>query len=436
MTHLPDIHRLLPSSPDAEKGVLSSFMLSPVEVAQVCALEGIHAGKFHIPANAKIFSAMMAITEKGTPVDFVTVTTALRDAGCLDSVGGAGYITELFTFLPTAAAVKFYTAAVNRADLSRQVIRIGTEYAARAYDASEDPENLAGEAHGALTGLLVKKSKRQSVKDSLNEILAEAANGKDDSGIIRTGIREIDDRLRLFRGNLLIISAPTSCGKSALSLQIASSMAMQGHRVAIYTLEMSQKETLTRMIAQIGGNNSEYVRKAVALTGLAPTDYTKRICQEFKDAIMQILKARIHIRDDLNRAEDIFADFRAEHAREPFEYGLIDYLQIMRSSGRYERKQLQIADITQRAKALAIECGTLICIPSQVNKDGGTREAEDAENDASALLKITGEKDAKGNVTPDRVSIWKQRAGARHVDIPLKFNGVLTRFDFDPNFQK
>ena len=428
MSYLPEDMRPLPSSPDAEKAVISSFVLAPIEVAQICALEGIDVSRFHVPANAKVFSVLLEIAARCLPVDFVTLSNALRNAGCLDAIGGIGYVSELFTF-PTAANVKFYIAAMNRDYLSRQVIKICTEYAARAYDTAEDPEKLAGDAHGALTGLLVKKSKRQTVKETLQEIMDEVRQGHDDSGIIRTGIAVIDDRLKLFRGNLLIISAPTSCGKSALSLQMASHMALAGSRVAIYTLEMSQKETLTRMIAQIGGNNADFVRRAVALSGTAPSEFTLRTVADFRAAVDRILRIRMHIRDDLTRAEDIFADFRAEHAKEPFDFCLIDYLQIIRSTGKYERKQLQIADITQRAKALANECGTVICIPSQVNKDGGTREAEDAENDASALLKITGEKDDKGNVRPERVSIWKQRAGARHIDIPLKFNGLLTRFE-------
>jgi len=428
MSYLPEEMRPMPSSPEAEKAVLSSFVLAPLEVAQICATEGIDASRFHVPANAKVFSVLLELTANCQPVDFVTLSNALRHDGSLDAIGGIGYVSELFMFA-TAANVHYYIAAMNRDFLSRQIIRICTEYAARGYDTAEDPEKLAGEAHGALTSLLVKKSKRQTVKETLQEIVDEVANGKDDTGILRTGIDVIDDRLKLFRGNLLVISAPTSCGKSALSLQIASTMAMQGSRIAIYTLEMSQKETLTRMIAQIGGNNADFVRRAVALSGTAPSDFTLRTVADFRAAVDKILRIRMHIRDDLTRAEDIFADFRAEHAKEPFDFGLIDYLQIIRSSGKYERKQLQIADITQRAKALANECGTVICIPSQVNKDGGTREAEDAENDASALLKITGEKDDKGNVRPERVSIWKQRAGARHIDIPLKFNGLLTKFE-------
>lgn len=429
MNYLPEEMRPMPSSPEAEKAVLSSFVLAPLEVAQICATEGIDATRFHVPANAKVFAVISDLVAKCQPIEFVTLSNALRNAGCLDAIGGVGYVTELFTFLPTAANVRFYIAAMNRDFLSRQVIKICTEYAARGYDTAEDPEKLAGEAHGALTSLLVKKSKRQTVKETLQEIVDEVAHGKDDVGILRTGIEVVDDRLKLFRGNLFIISAPTSCGKSALSLQIASTMAMNGSRIAIYTLEMSQKETLTRMIAQIGGNNADFVRRAVATCGLAPNAFTLRTVTEFRTAVDSILKIKMHIRDDLTRAEDIFADFRAEHAKTPFDFCLIDYLQIIRSSGKYERKQLQIADITQRAKALANECGTVICIPSQVNKDGGTREAEDAENDASALLKITGEKDDKGNVRPERVSIWKQRAGARHIDIPLKFNGLLTRFE-------
>lgn len=426
---LPDIHRLLPQSPDAEMGVLSSIMMAPSQSLSLCHSANIGADHFHIPAHGEVFRTLSALSDSGKPLDFITITQDLRDRNKLDSVGGAAFVSSLSTFLATAASIQHYIDIVVQKHLAREVIRIGTLYAARAYDGQDDALALAGDAHGELTAMLHRPSKRKRVNAILAEIVEEVNSGKDDAGLMLTGIKELDDRMKLFRGDFLVITAPTSCGKSALAFQIWASLAMNGRRVAAYPLEMSAKQTLKRSIAQLGGNHVDFVRRVARDATNPPSKFAMDTLGNFAATAKTISTLKLHIRDDVYRLEAILADIRMEHAVAPLDFVLIDYLQLIQFADKAERRQLQIAAITQRMKALANELQCIVCIPSQVNKEGGTREAQDVENDASALLRIHGEEDEKGDLRPGRISVWKNREGQRHVDIPLNFNPQLVRFD-------
>ena len=135
-SYLPDIHRLLPQDADAEKGILASFVLSPLQVAQLCADEGVSEEHFHIPAHSIIFRTLRQMVADGKPIDFIGICTVLKSSCELDSVGGGGFITELFVFLPTAMNCAYYIGIVKRHAMARRVIELGTEYAARAYAVS------------------------------------------------------------------------------------------------------------------------------------------------------------------------------------------------------------------------------------------------------------------------------------------------------------
>src|SRR5436190_687127 len=134
VAYLPDTHRLLPQSPDAERGLLSSFLLSPQEVGGMCKEKMVSEDFFFIPQHADIYVVMVELWKAGTPIDFITLTQILRAREMLDKCGGAAFVTELFTFLPTAANAAYYLEILAKAFAARQLIKACTEYAARAYE--------------------------------------------------------------------------------------------------------------------------------------------------------------------------------------------------------------------------------------------------------------------------------------------------------------
>lgn len=428
---MPDIHRLLPQDAEAEKALLSCLAISPAEIFVLCGQHEISTQHFHIPAHAHIFSALSSMAVEGKPIDFVTLLAELKKSGVSEQSGGAALISELFTFgAGLVGNTEYYIEILREKHLARELIRIGTKYAAKAYDDTENASELAAEAHSQFTALLTPKKTRKTIKESIIEIVRELQSGTPDGEIVRTGVAEVDAKLDLYRGDLLVITAPTSCGKSALANQMLITAAVElKSRVAFYPLEMRKKQTLKRALAVRSGNNPKYVRTLLlnAKTEEA-TRYANQAFAKLSEACSEIVQAPIHMRDDLHTLEGILADIRAESARGQFDLIAIDYLQLIRCAGKFERRQLQIAEITQRLKIAANELNCVIIVPSQQNKDGGTREAQDAENDASALIKIHPDEDAE-DIQPGRIEIWKQREGARHVNLALTFNGLLTRFE-------
>ena len=138
----PDMHRLLPQSPDAEKGVLCSFLLVPRDVGGYCAEKQITPDHFHIPAHAELYKVLIELWDAGKSIDFIILTELLRDRQRLDQVGGAAFVTELFTFLPTAANVAYYVDIVLEKHTLREIIKVCTEYAARSYDEQDSVPTL------------------------------------------------------------------------------------------------------------------------------------------------------------------------------------------------------------------------------------------------------------------------------------------------------
>ena len=131
--HLADPHRALPQSPEAELGVLSSYLLSPREVGGICAEKRLTAKHFHVPAHATIFAVVEEMWTNNLPIEFITLTQTLRDRQQLDQIGGPAFITNLFTYLPTAANVGYYLDAVIEKQTLREIIRVCTECEVNCY---------------------------------------------------------------------------------------------------------------------------------------------------------------------------------------------------------------------------------------------------------------------------------------------------------------
>src|SRR4051794_2128754 len=139
--HLPDRHRMLPASADAEQGVVCSFLLAPREIGVLCAERAIKPESFHAPALATIFGILLEMWDTKKPIDVVTLTQTLHDRSLLEQVGGPAFISQLFTFLPTAANAGHYLEILQEKHTLREIIRVCTEFASRSY---EEQDNVAG----------------------------------------------------------------------------------------------------------------------------------------------------------------------------------------------------------------------------------------------------------------------------------------------------
>src|SRR5882757_10963993 len=140
----PDIHRAPPHSVEAEQGVLGSMLISPRDaIAEV--VEKINEEYFYVPAHQTIYSVLVDLWNAGQAIDLITFTQVLRDRNLLESVGGAAFVTSLFTFVPTAANLEYYLEIVRDKYILRQIISAATESVRRAYEEQDEVDSLLDE---------------------------------------------------------------------------------------------------------------------------------------------------------------------------------------------------------------------------------------------------------------------------------------------------
>src|SRR5580698_7820805 len=255
VTYLPDIHRLLPQSPDAEQGVLASFLLMPREVGGLCAEKQIKTEHFHIPAHAQIYEVLLELWDANKPVDFITLTQLLRDRGKLDQVGGGAFVTGLFTFIPTAANASYYIEILQEKYTLREIIKVCTEYAARSYDEQDDVQNLLNDVEAKVFAIAQDRfrDKAASMKDQVMQAIHAIEELYERRGAITglpTGLAEFDKMTDgLHAAEMIIIAARPSMGKTALAMNIAEHIALEAKLpVGVFSLEMSAESLILRMM--------------------------------------------------------------------------------------------------------------------------------------------------------------------------------------------
>src|ERR1700722_12767283 len=240
--YLPDIHRLLPQSPDAEKGLLGSILLMPREVLGECVENGILPEHFHIPAHAAIYLVLLDLWNSNQPIDIITLTQVLRDRNQLDQAGGAALVSSLFTFVPTAANASYYTEIVQEKFTLRSIIKTCTEYASRSYDEQENVPMLLDEVEQKIFEIAKEryKDKQASLKDQVMEAIEAIQDLYDRRGSVTglaTGFAAFD---KMTNGppppEMIVIAARPSMGKTAFAMNIAEHVAIQLEKpVAIFS---------------------------------------------------------------------------------------------------------------------------------------------------------------------------------------------------------
>src|SRR5664279_1618359 len=139
-----DIHRTLPHSVEAEQGVLGSMLISPRDIIAEC-VEKINEEYFYVPAHQTVYSVLVELWNAGQGIDLITFTQVLRDRNVLETIGGAAFVTSLFTFVPTAANVGYYLEIVRDKYILREIISACTEGARRSYEEQDEVDNLLDE---------------------------------------------------------------------------------------------------------------------------------------------------------------------------------------------------------------------------------------------------------------------------------------------------
>jgi len=358
-----------PHSAEAEESVLGAVLLSS-DAANI-ALEKLHPEDFYIPAHQLIFEAITSLFDGNQPIDAVTVSEALRRSDALDRSGGPVYLAQLLDTVPTASNIEHYAAIVEEHALRRRLQRVGGDVTQLATRMDDDIASVLDRAEQSVFAVSERR-----VGDGLAPIdpllgpaieRAEELNrrGSEVTGL-PTGFRDLDRKLAgLHPSNLLIVAARPGMGKSTLALNIAQNAAVNDMPVAIFTLEMSREEVVSRMLCASGRIDSQRLRSGQ----LGESDFTK-----LSNAASILYKKPIYVDDSPGlTVTEIRAKCRRMKRRPGLSLVVVDYLQLMQGSGQ-ENRQQEIATISRSLKNLARELDVPIMALSQLNRSMEQRE--------------------------------------------------------------
>lgn len=370
--------RVPPQNLDAERSVLGGVLLDNDALDDVVGI--LKPADFYREAHRKIFEAMLFITQKPVrePIDRVTLKDALVELGTLEQAGGEDFVDLLDKIVPSASNLAYYARIVNGKARTRRLIEAAHHIAAMGYEAQVPVEQLVEEAEARVYAIRDDSSSRktfqlrEAVKGAFKRIESRFETQDEVTGV-PSGIFGLDRKTAGWqRGDLILVAARTSMGKSAFALDCARAAARprkdveKRTGVVIFSLEMPEDSLVERLIAQEGRVNGQHLR-----TGRIHENEWPRMGA----AGGALSEMKIHIVDDPTATT---LDVRAESRRyarrleqEGAELGLaiVDYLQLLRPMQRRERRELELSEMTRDLKALAKELKIPVIALSQLNRD-------------------------------------------------------------------
>ena len=363
--------RLPPFNLEAERSVLGAILLDNDAINKVQE-SGLEGRDFYRDAHQKIFEVALTLSERGEPVDLITITRILRDRNWYDLIGGAAALTSLFDDTFAVGNVSYYGRIVREKAVLRRVIQTAAEIASEAYEGIEDTDAFLDEAERRMLSVADKKLNKSF--SSMQEILVanmhsieEMAQRKSDVIGLSTGFHDFDRLTSGLRGGQLIIfAARPGMGKTSLFLSIVQNIAQTGKGVvAIFSLEMSKEELGFRFLSGMTRIDS----KRLKIGRLADRDWP-RLAQ----AADQLAKSKIFIDDS---GDLTVIDVRARCRRlvtteKRLDLIVVDYLQLMKGTKGAQRgdgsREREISEISRNLKSLAKELKVPVISLSQLNR--------------------------------------------------------------------
>ena len=432
--------RTLPHNLEAERSVLGAILVH--NDAFNTAAQVIDGRDFYRDAHRRIFDRMVALSERGAAIDFITLKEELSRGGELDEVGGPAYVASLVDGVPRATNVEYYAKIVKEKATLRNLIYAANKILTNAYEADQEPELILDEAESSIFAVADDRLKagfvamRDLVNDSFPKIEQLFEHKRLVTGV-PTGFVDLDEMTRGFQpGDLVIIAARPSMGKTSLVLNIAQHVAVQPSlSVGFFSLEMSKESLFIRLLTSEAQIDSHRLMSG----HIGERDYG-RISQ----ALETLSGMRLYIDDTANIG---VLEMRAKSRRLQAEHGLsllvVDYIQLMSARGRFENRTLELANISRSLKGLAKELNIPIVVLSQLSRApesrsdhrpqlSDLRESGALEQDADLVVLIY--RDDAYNRDPNNpdagtaeLIVAKQRNGPTGV-VRLAFLREQTRF--------
>ena len=363
----------LPSNLDAERFVLGSILLN--DNLYIQAAGDLEPDDFSLEKHRRIFSRMGELHERGERIDRVTIANELMRYNELESCDGLSYLVSLDDGLPQILNIDAYIRIVKDKAVLRRIIFASQHLMNRCLIGEEEPDEILAGAEETLLKLGESRVKaglvspRQVIDDYQGGLNAFLDPSKRVKGI-STGFTRFDEKTSgLHAGDLFILAARPSMGKTALALNIAHHVATKVKRtVAVFSLEMSKESLLTRMLCATARVDSQKFR-----AGYLSADERKRL----QAAASSLVEAPLFIDDTAGiHMMDIHAKLRRLKAEQGLGLVVVDYLQLMSGRGRFENRNQEISTISRGMKLLAKDLNVPMLVLSQLNRAPETRQGD------------------------------------------------------------
>jgi len=365
--------RVLPQDLEVEKAVLSALLLDNQAVHSV--LTEITPDDFYHPAHQQLFRAMLALQDDNQPVDLHTLSDYLNSRKLLDALGGPVFLAEIADYEATAANVVQHARIVRDKSIKRGLIGVATEIVESGFDQSDRAEQLLDAAESKIFEISQAKSRitfsslHDEMDDALNYVEGLMARGGELTGVA-SGFKDFDEKTGgLQPGELIVIAARPSMGKTALALNIARNSAVDhGNKVAIFSLEMTKRALALRLLASEARVDFSSFRRGFG----SVSDHTRLVA-----AGGTLANANIRIDDSgMITILEIKAKCRRLASEHGLDLVLVDYLQLAHGDTPTHRKDLEIAEISHGLKALAKELDIPVIALSQLNRGPEQRDPD------------------------------------------------------------
>lgn len=434
------VTRGMPNNVDAEASVLGSILID--NKAADIIIPTLKAEDFYLSQNRLIFEVMKQLQNESKPIDTVSVCDALELKGKLDEVGSIAYLSELAEGVVSAANGEYYASIIKRDSLTRKVIEAGNDIAKFGYEC-QDGKDALDNAEKLVYSIAEQSSEKALVKVDDAAALAlkniqDAQSGNVPKNTIYTDFPTFDRKTHgLKPGEMVLIAARPSVGKTAFALNIAANVALNhGKKVAIFSLEMPADLLATRMLAYISKVSLTKMKTRGALTS---TDI-KKLYNGYK----ALLASDVYIDDySMNGPSDVLSKCRRLKREKGLDLVIIDYLQLMtaQKNGRAaESRQVEVSDMSRKMKIYAKELECPIILLSQMSRGieqrndhtpqlSDLRESGSIEQDADIVMFLNKPYTYNKALPPNEVilDVKKNRNGTIG-EIKLDWDGDTTTF--------
>lgn len=363
--------KVIPYSIEAEESLLGNILLYPESMRETVEA-GIVSDDFFVEKHRIIYSIMSNMYENKEKVDLVSLSTKLKDFNYFEKVGSFEYMTQLADATVAKVNTKEYIKIIKNKSLSRQIIKAGEEIAEKGYDTATSVDEVLDKALQKITDITHSRTSNEFIS---GEVLFDQAIAKiekiQEAGTTITGVRTLYSALDkmtagLQKGDLIILAARPSMGKTALALNIALNTASvsQG-AVAIFSLEMPAEQLAMRMFSAKSKVDSQKIR-----TG----DLNEADWNRLNETSQELKRQKFFVDDTPGiKVADMYAKCRKLKNDHGLCLVIVDYIQLIQASSRSESRQQEVSEISRKLKAMARELGVPVIALSQLSRSVESR---------------------------------------------------------------